>query len=347
MRSRQPRPLCGYELGYGWIDTGTLPRTRLQPPGPAGVLETRPPQTLTVPSDVPGKLLLAAQAGLPKLPQEIRQEVAALLSVESMAIVAGSVLVLAGAQAVGVGLIFDVVLLGLSIALIGAEAIKAARSFQRFYSLALIAQTESDFSKAGEEFAKAVSMLGVNAVIALLARQKLRPRGRLGHADTSALRASWYALIDGIKFAVPRDRGMLWSKLDSLEAAAALARRKGLVSLEMILKEEGFVELYSKQFGIYENAKRLGLEDVTGDIWRRVSGRYAKSLEGKVTAFVRNRELDRSLRANKEPVLIDELEEIANIMTENSRIISVEMIDLESGRSWHMLRSEVLKAAGK
>jgi len=350
-----PGPMCASHLGPDWIDPGTQARTRNYSPREMLASPTR--NTVSAARDVPARLLLAAQCGLPLLPSEMRQRLAPLLSYQSMAILAGSVVAIGVAHTFGVGEIVDVIFGVVTVALLGSDAISAGRHAHAFYRAALAAQTQNDFQLAGSEFARFVTIAGIDTVIVLLSRA--RPEAAAPgetiemNVEATSLRASWLTYVNRIVFSVPKDKGMLWSKLalqsesgaNAMRNAERLARSKGLLTLEMLLKDEGFYEIYAKQFGSYGNIKAKGLDGITADIWRVLSARYAASLEGKVTAYILNANLRAALAAGREPVLVDELEEIANIMQSNTRISSVEMIDASSGRSWTLLRSQVLKTA--
>lgn len=344
---RHPGPMCISKVGLSWIDGGTNARTRNLPPGPIGS-SAGPERTIRLPVDVSGRLLLAAQCGLPLLPSDAKQRLAPLLTYEAMAVLAGSVISIGAAHAVGVGFAADILVGAVVIATIGQDAIDAARHGKNFYSLAISATSEKDFERAGREFASFVTIVGINTLLVLLLRARPAPRISQAAVMGEKTSAAWMAYISKINFKVPAGKGILWSQFGAAQAEA-LARSKGLVSLEMLLKDEGFLELYAKQFGSSQSK-------LTGDIWRAVSQRYAASLEGKVTAFVHEKRLAGEIIKRAEPilkpgergvnpVLIDEMEEIAEAMISNNKISSVEMIDLSSGKSWLMLREQVLRAA--
>jgi hypothetical protein len=297
--------------------------------------------SIIVPPDDPGKLLLAAQCGLPMLPLAIRKQLAPLLTYESMAIIAGTAIAVAGAHAIGVGFVFDIILGGVTFAIIGSDLIQAGKHASNFYQLAIAAKNTSDFDIAGKEFASFVTLAGINVILALFAKSTVSRITR-PVVNQEAKLAAWYSFISRIKFIVPRDKGILWTKIEAIEAER-LARANGLVSLEMLLKEEGFLDLYSQQFGTLKNVKSMKLEKVTESIWKMTSKRYVESLEGKVTAFINRKSLHAKI-AEREPIFIEEMWDISEAMEINNRIHSVEIIDISTGRKWFMLRSEVLKA---
>lgn len=293
--------------------------------------------------DAPGRLLLSAQCGLPYLSDEARQRLAPLLSYQTMVVIAGAIAVLGGAHVIGAGFVADVILGAVTVIALGSETIDAARRLQTFYDLAMAARHPPDFDKAGREFAAFVTIVGLNVALALLLRKGPPKLPKLKPLDPRTLASGWSAYVEGLVFKVPRDKGILWSKVGA-RSAERLATSKGLTSLEMLLKREGFMELYAKQFGSFENVKAAKLEHATAEIWRKVSQRFAASLEGKVTAFVDNPELGKAIAKGSEPILVDELWEIAETVSKNSKITMVEMVDVKTGRTWLMQRSQILKA---
>jgi hypothetical protein len=265
-----------------------------------------------------------------------------------MAVIAGSLLAIGAAHAIGIGFAADIVVGTIVVATIGQDAIDAARHGRNYFSLASNANSQEDFERAGQAFASFVTIIGINTLLILLLRARPAPGVSPLAAMGETTRAGWMAYIGKLKFSVPNGKAILWSQTGAGQAEA-IARGKGLVSLEMLLKEEGFLDLYARQFGTTQSA-------LTADIWRAVSRRYAASLEGKVTAFVHERKLAGELASRMEPmlqpgqkginpVLVDEIEEIAEIMRNNGKITSVEMIDVSSGRTWLMLREQILKSA--
>ncbi|WP_342117774.1 hypothetical protein [Pseudoduganella sp. OTU4001] len=330
------------------MDSGTSALTCHAVPGPVSGAHLKSGKTVNLPTDVAARLLLAAQCGMPLLPSDVKQRLAPLLTYESMAVIAGSLLAIGAAHAFGIGFAADILVGTVVIATIGQDAIEAASHAKSFYSLAINASSQDEFDRAGQAFASFVTIIGINTLLILLMRARPAPKVSQLAAVGESTRAGWMAYIGKIKFNVPSGKAILWSQIGA-RPAEVVARGKGLVSLEMLLKEEGFLELYSKQFGKTQSS-------LTGDIWREISKRYAASLEGKVTAYVHERRLAAEFVKRAEPmlqsgqkginpVLVDELEEIAEIMLNNSKITSVEMIDVSSGRTWLMLREEVINAA--
>ena len=84
----------------------------------------------------------------------------------------GVLVVWAGAHFFGVGEIADVVLLIVGYVAIGGVAVEAAKELFAFGQLTLNAASNADLDKAAAHLAKAISLIGVQAVLALLMKKK-------------------------------------------------------------------------------------------------------------------------------------------------------------------------------
>ena len=206
----------------------------------------------------------------------------------------------------------------------------------------------------------------------LIARRSGKTSAAASVATQEQVLARWYTLIQRLELEPPPpNKGVLWSKISSNIAEIINAKKNGLVTLEMRLEDNSFLELYLREFGSYETTKSKGLDHVAGKIWQLVSKKYARLLEGKVTAYVDNKavargtaeEYDKALNAAVEkgvassrtdaihhgagsdagPVFITELEEIAELMASNSKVTSVNVVDVKTGQTWHMTRQDVFE----
>lgn len=294
--------------------------------------------------DAPTRLVLAAQCGLRFLPFAIKQKLSSVLSPESMVVVAASNGVPSGAHAIGAGFAVNVVMDNVTVAVLGAESIEAAKRLRTFYGLAMTARHKPDLDKAGREFASFVTAVGVNVALVMLTRMQAQKLPRFKPIELKTMSLAWANYIEWCTPLVsPRNKGMLWTKIDEGHADR-LAESNGLTSLQMLLRREGFTNIYAKQFGSFVNVRGAGLQDVTAIIWRDVSRRFAAFLTGKVTAFVGQGELKRKISLGEEPVLVDELWEITEAIEDNPNITSVQMSDVFSRQTWVMLPSDVLRS---
>lgn len=123
----------------------------------------------------------AMRRSLPHLPSEARATVQSMLRPESLAIVAGTVVVWAGSHFFGVGEIVDVILLAVGIAVLGFAVFEGAGALYDFATIAVGARKDADLDLAGRHFARAVVLLGISTIQALLLRGQARAviaRGR-------------------------------------------------------------------------------------------------------------------------------------------------------------------------
>jgi hypothetical protein len=112
----------------------------------------------------------AMKRSLPFLGPQARAEVEGLLTPESLAAIAAVLGVWVGSHFVGVGEIVDIVLLVVGVAVIGLAVFDGIEELLAFGSGALKATTDAELDTAARHFAKAVSILGVQTVLAVLFR---------------------------------------------------------------------------------------------------------------------------------------------------------------------------------
>lgn len=295
------------------------------------------------------RLLEAAYRALPMLPEELRERVAALLTTESMAIIAGVAAIWAGSHFFGVGAIIDVVFAGVTVLTVGWDAIKALRGYVRYYDTAIHARTDEDYNIAARHFADATltaaSAIGWAKLAGWLGKGASKAGNLVRTQSAAAQLARWKRFINALEFDVPAGQGMLWSKLGNFRTAEELARRKGLTSLEMILKKNGFYELYSREFGKAQT-------EVTKEIWTMVSRRYVQSLKGEVIGYVNraahyqhiNSAANPRLINSTDPVIVHEIDEISKILLSNPKITQVTLIDTKTGEAFGFRSRELLES---
>jgi hypothetical protein len=123
----------------------------------------------------------AMRRSLPHLPAEARGFVEAMLKPETLAIIGGTLVVWAGSHFFGIGEIVDTILLGVGVLTIGFAVFEGADALYESATGAIDAKSESDLDRAARTFARAVTILGVSAIQALLMRGPARTaisRGR-------------------------------------------------------------------------------------------------------------------------------------------------------------------------
>jgi hypothetical protein len=270
---------------------------------------------VTIPLSDSEKALDAAWRALPLLPAETRGEIAALLTLQSMAMIGATAAVWAGSHFFGVGFVFDVVALGVGSYCLGSEALRAGHELYRFWTRATRAKTEADLDAAAGYFAHAISIIGVNTILIIFAR-------RIGKAGASArAMARLSMLLDQLEFGRIRN-GALWAKLDGDVIAMNFAEKDGRVTLGKWLEQSGYLEV------IESETKGRDWEKFGRPFWKRLSLKFAAALEGDVVAYVENPVLEREiakidLDGKHGSILPDELLEITELMETNSQLRSV------------------------
>jgi hypothetical protein len=113
----------------------------------------------------------AIRRSLPLLPAEAREQVKAMLTPESLAIISGTLVVWAGSHFFGVGEIVDVILLVIGFAAVGLGVFSGAEELYNFATTAINAQLDADLDRAAQHFAKAVNILGITVISAILLKK--------------------------------------------------------------------------------------------------------------------------------------------------------------------------------
>lgn len=120
------------------------------------------------------KVAEALKRSLPHLPSNARAVVESMLEPATLALIAGTLAVWAASHAFGVGEIVDALLLGVGVVALGFSVFEGASAFSLFAIGAVRAQSEAEIEEAGRQFARAVTILGLSTIQALL----LRGQGR-------------------------------------------------------------------------------------------------------------------------------------------------------------------------
>jgi hypothetical protein len=120
------------------------------------------------------KIAEGMRRSLPFVPATARSTVEAMLRPETLAIVAGTLVVWAGSHFIGIGEIVDVILLTVGVVTLGFAVFEGADELYQFAKGALAARTEGELDEAGRHFARAITLLGISTIQAVL----LRGQGR-------------------------------------------------------------------------------------------------------------------------------------------------------------------------
>jgi hypothetical protein len=105
---------------------------------------------------------------VPLLAPEARREVEKLLDPDTLLVVAGVLTAWIASHSFGLGEIIDAIVVGLGVVAIGLSIFEGLDELYLFGKLAINAQSSQDFDDSAKHFARAVSVLGVQAVLAFL-----------------------------------------------------------------------------------------------------------------------------------------------------------------------------------
>ncbi|MBI1422110.1 MAG: hypothetical protein GC149_01505 [Gammaproteobacteria bacterium] len=111
------------------------------------------------------------ETAIPKLGPEVGQQLKQMVSPESLAIMAGVLVAWIISHGAGVGEIIDVVILTVGVFAIGMAIFSGLDYLFSAVSLTYHASSKRDLEKAADDFSKAISILGVQTVLAILFRK--------------------------------------------------------------------------------------------------------------------------------------------------------------------------------
>lgn len=168
---------------------GPLPPAPLYPTAGAATPRTAPQAArLLSPSTddiwkwtVEKKFAEALRRTAPRLPADMRHEFEMLISPTSLTITAGTLVAWGAAHAFGVGVIVDILLLVGGVLFLGLAVFEVAAELSAFFALTTGATESQELDEAAAHLARAVTITGVAAFVALLAKvARSRGSGRDG-----------------------------------------------------------------------------------------------------------------------------------------------------------------------
>jgi len=121
------------------------------------------------------KLTLAIERSLPMMPSEAAEIVKSMLSPANIAIMLGTLVLWAASHFVGIGEIVDIILLATGVLILGFSVFDGAQELSSFTTTAINASDENQIDVAARHFAKAVDILGISIISAILLRRSARP----------------------------------------------------------------------------------------------------------------------------------------------------------------------------
>lgn len=119
------------------------------------------------------RLSIAIRRAVNSLPSQAKAKAEELLDPANLAIMAGALAIWIGSQATPVGWVVDIAMAGLGLYALGTEAVVVVRELKAFGMGIIEAEKESDLYKAGEHLGKAVAVVGIDLVVALLLKKAI------------------------------------------------------------------------------------------------------------------------------------------------------------------------------
>ena len=120
------------------------------------------------------KLSAGIEHSLKYMPADLKSVGQALLEPKALAIMVGTLLAWAASHAFGIGEVIDLILLGIGVLSVGFSIFSGAGALVDFVETALDASTNKDLDEAGQHFARALVVLGIATIQALLLRGPIK-----------------------------------------------------------------------------------------------------------------------------------------------------------------------------
>jgi len=119
------------------------------------------------------RLGVAIRSAVNSFPSEVKSKAGVLLDPTNLAIMAGALAIWVGSHATPVGWVVDIGMAGLGVFALGTEAIEVIREVKAFGTGIVTAKSESDLNMAGKHLGKAVAIVGIDVVVALLLKKAI------------------------------------------------------------------------------------------------------------------------------------------------------------------------------
>lgn len=148
----------------------TVPPRSSTNPGTLNAVKIAPPSVAigALPASAGDRMIEALRRAIPMLPEDMRDDVAGLVSPANIAVTAGVFGAWAASHAVGVGELADAGLLALGILTLGSMAFDVAGSIGQFVAKSVNARTGADLDAAAAHIAAAITILGEALFLALI-----------------------------------------------------------------------------------------------------------------------------------------------------------------------------------
>nr|WP_154927602.1 hypothetical protein [Pantoea agglomerans] len=157
-----------------------------------------------IPGDLQSRLKRVISKAAALLPADVGQQLLAMTTPAALATMAGVIVIWAGAHFFGIGEIADLVLLIVGWVAAGGVALEAAKKLFDFATKTNGARSEQELDAAAADLADAITLLGVNTVLALLMKKK---PGDTFKTPFRGVKMPVYSSDIGRKMNLPRNGG--------------------------------------------------------------------------------------------------------------------------------------------
>jgi hypothetical protein len=121
------------------------------------------------------KITEAIERSIPMLPSEAQAIIKSMLDPTNIAIVGGTLIAWSSSHFIGIGEIIDAILLTTGVIILGLSVFDGVGELFEFLNVVKRATTDNQLNTAARHFAKAVNILGISIISALLLRRNARP----------------------------------------------------------------------------------------------------------------------------------------------------------------------------
>jgi hypothetical protein len=191
------------------------------------------------------------------LPADAAAVIEAMLTPESLAIIATTLAVWAGSHFFGIGEIVDVILLIVGVVALGFSVFSGAEELYEFTGLVVNPKQDSDADAAARHFAKAVTLLGISAIQAILLRGAVRTVAARGRPQIRPLPNVGTPPPPGNQLRVTRPASIAGGSLGTTDAygAISIARNQSISEQQLTLYHELVHRWFSPKMGPFRQLR--------------------------------------------------------------------------------------------
>lgn len=191
------------------------------------------------------------------LPADAAAVIEAMLTPESLAIIGTTLVFWAGSHFFGIGEIVDVILLVVGVAALGFSVFSGAEELYKFTRLVVNPSQDSDADAAAGHFAKAVSLLGISAIQAILLRGAVRTVAARGRPQIRPLPNVGAPPPPGNQLRLTRPASIPGGTLGTTDAygAISIARNQSLGEQQLTLYHELVHRWFSPRMGPFRQLR--------------------------------------------------------------------------------------------